>query len=73
MNKNENKTMMLICPYGQRMQRATEELHPGYCEKHCGKWRKENRGIHFLDAHAQQIECAHRFGIEECRSGSRAG
>lgn len=68
-----NKITELICPFGCITQARMEEMNPGYCKEHCGKWRKESRGIHFLDAHAQQIECVHRFGIEECRSGSRAG
>ena len=72
-NKNNEKPMKLICPFGIRIQRATEELNPGYCERHCGKWTSEKRGIHFLEQHDQQIECSRRFGLEECRGQSRAG
>lgn len=53
----------LICPHGTRIQKMMEELHPGYCEKHCGKWKDTRKGMHFMEYHEQVNDCAHRFEL----------
>ena len=40
-----------------------EELHPGYCEQHCGKWKDSRKGMHFMEYHTQVNDCAHRFEL----------
>lgn len=58
-----NKITELICPFGCITQARMEEMNPGYCKEHCGKWKDERRGTHFMEYHEQANECARRFEL----------